>query len=260
MGLISLLITYIAPIFITISPITSYADQIWSIHNTRSSQGFSLDIPLIMLVSSILRVYYWFGAHFDTSLLVQAGIMIVIQILLLHEALRHRPQAGHKEGITHTPFAGSREGDTFVARPFDFWQWRSPRPYWLFVAYLAGGLLALQLIIGTYPPYVAFLGYLGLGIEATLPLPQILSNQRARSCKGFRVSVMASWILGDVMKMVFFFFAESSIPWAFKLCGLFQFGCDLYLGVQYLQFGDAPSAAEVEWALKEKAKDDGPLS
>ena len=45
----------IAPVFIATSPITSYADQIYSIHKTRSSAGFSLDIPLIMLVASILK-------------------------------------------------------------------------------------------------------------------------------------------------------------------------------------------------------------
>lgn len=45
----------IAPVFIVTSPVTSYADQIWSINNKRSSAGFSLDIPLIMLVSSILK-------------------------------------------------------------------------------------------------------------------------------------------------------------------------------------------------------------
>jgi hypothetical protein len=37
------------------SPITSYADQIYSIHQTRSSAGFSLDIPLIMLLASFLK-------------------------------------------------------------------------------------------------------------------------------------------------------------------------------------------------------------
>ena len=37
------------------SPITSYADQILSIHRNKSSAGFSLDIPLIMLVASILK-------------------------------------------------------------------------------------------------------------------------------------------------------------------------------------------------------------
>ena len=37
------------------SPVTSYADQILSIHRTRTSAGFSLDIPLIMLLASILK-------------------------------------------------------------------------------------------------------------------------------------------------------------------------------------------------------------
>ena len=49
------LVANIAPLFIATSPITSYADQIYSIHKTRSSAGFSLDIPLIMLVASILK-------------------------------------------------------------------------------------------------------------------------------------------------------------------------------------------------------------
>lgn len=40
---------------IVTSPITSYADQIYSIHKTRTSAGFSMDIPLIMLVASILK-------------------------------------------------------------------------------------------------------------------------------------------------------------------------------------------------------------
>jgi len=37
------------------SPLTSYSDQIYSIHKNKSSAGFSLDIPLIMLVASILK-------------------------------------------------------------------------------------------------------------------------------------------------------------------------------------------------------------
>lgn len=55
MGLITGLITHIAPIFLVTSPITSYGDQILSMHKSRSSAGFSLDIPLIMLVASILK-------------------------------------------------------------------------------------------------------------------------------------------------------------------------------------------------------------
>jgi hypothetical protein len=40
------------------------------------------------------------------------------------------------------------------------------------------------------------------------------------------------------MKMFWFFTATSEIPWTFKLCGIFQMCCDLYLGVQYWQYGD----------------------
>lgn len=55
MFFLSAIVKNIAPLFIATSPITSYADQIYSIHKLRSSAGFSLDIPLIMLVASILK-------------------------------------------------------------------------------------------------------------------------------------------------------------------------------------------------------------
>jgi len=116
--------------------------------------------------------------------------------------------------------------------------------YWQFLLYLFVSLTAFELLLSPMPNlyalYSAAIGYLGLSIEATLPLPQILSNHRSRSCKGFRVSVLASWIAGDIMKMFWFFTATSEIPWAFKLCGIFQMGCDLFLGVQYLMYGNGP--------------------
>jgi len=42
------------------------------------------------------------------------------------------------------------------------------------------------------------------------------------------------------MKMFWFFTATSEIPLAFKLCGIFQMCCDLFLGAQYFVFGDGP--------------------
>jgi hypothetical protein len=46
---------FIAPFFIIMSPIISYGDQMISMQRNKSSAGFSLDIPLIMLVASLLR-------------------------------------------------------------------------------------------------------------------------------------------------------------------------------------------------------------
>lgn len=114
--------------------------------------------------------------------------------------------------------------------------------YWQFLLALFISLTILELLIGPfdsiYPSYSSLIGYIGLSVEATLPLPQLVANARSRSCKGFRFSVLASWLLGDAMKMFWFFTSTTSIPWAFKLCGIFQAICDLMIGVQYLIYGD----------------------
>lgn len=83
-----------------------------------------------------------------------------------------------------------------------------------------------------YGAYSALVGYLGLSVEATLPIPQIIANYKSKSCKGFRPSVLINWLAGDAMKMFWFFTATTEIPWAFKLCGIFQMCCDSFLGIQ----------------------------
>ena len=128
-----------------------------------------------------------------------------------------------------------------VPRPYKFWQWRSPRPYWSFLAYFTLVLAGLEILLGRSLFYSEMLGYAALAVEAALPVPQLLENQRKRSCKGFRLSVLVNWLVGDVMKMVFFFNTDGNVPWAFKLCGMFQFFCDGLLGIQYWTFGEGES-------------------
>lgn len=113
--------------------------------------------------------------------------------------------------------------------------------YWEYLVGLTLSLLVIHTFMRPTPVslYTNVIGYLGLAIEAILPLPQINSNQRAHSCKGFRLSVLVNWLLGDAMKMGFFFMSEpGKVPWAFKLCGIFQACCDVGLGAQYWVYGD----------------------
>ncbi|RPB20058.1 hypothetical protein L211DRAFT_842092 [Terfezia boudieri ATCC MYA-4762] len=223
-------VNFVAPLFIVTSPITSYADQIRSIHINKCSQGFSLDTPLIMLVASILRSFYWLGARYETSLLIQSLIMIVIQLLLLKVALDHRPPHTHPASpLSSTPPP--------PLRPYHFWQWGPQKPYWDFLLLFTLGTFTLQLLLGSSATYTALQGFLALGVEATLPIPQVLQNYRAKSCNGFRFSVLASWILGDIMKQVFFFSAEK-ISLQFKLCAGFQMLMDLVLGWQFWRYGN----------------------
>lgn len=189
------------------------------------------------------RVFYWIGKRYDFFLFVQASIMTVVQLVLLHVALHNRPPVGAQYSL-NKPFAGAAEGDSYVTRPFNFWQWRSRKPFWQFVIYFAVTLAVLQVLIGNNGIYMGVQGYFALGVEAILPIPQVLENERRRSCKGFRLSVLANWLLGDVFKMSYFFLSESSVPMAFKLCGLIQTVCDCYLGLQYWRFGTGEAQLE----------------
>ncbi|KAL4788495.1 hypothetical protein BJX76DRAFT_116817 [Aspergillus varians] len=258
MYIVSQLLEYGAPIFIVTSPVTSYADQILSIHRNRSSAGFSLDIPLIMLVASILKIFFWFGDYYSLTLLAQAVLTIGVQAVLLKVALDNRPAPGQRSGVEHIPFSGAQ--DKGFVRPYNFWQWDNARPYWLSMAYFVGALSFIHVVltpISNSPAYINFLGYLGLAIEATLPLPQVIANHQSRSCKGFRLSVCAAWILGDITKLGYFFTSQQVIPWAFRLCALFQFVCDSYLGVQFWMYNQGASNGpqqrlENEIGLEEK--------
>lgn len=72
-----------------------------------------------MLTASILKIFYWPGARYDVSLLVQAFLMIGVQTTLLKVALDNRPAWRGER-----PFAETGEG-----RPLDFWRWNAQRPY-----------------------------------------------------------------------------------------------------------------------------------
>lgn len=78
------------------------------------------------LGGGVNRIFYWPGARFDSSLLIQSLIMVGMQIALLKIALDHRPAPSNKGGEAGLPFAAP-EG-LFAQRPYNFWQWRSPKP------------------------------------------------------------------------------------------------------------------------------------
>ncbi|KAM0435161.1 hypothetical protein ACHAPT_003251 [Fusarium lateritium] len=245
------LTAWVAPFFIVMSPVLSYSDQIISMYRSKTSAGFSLDIPLIMLVASLLRIFYWPHAQYDTSLLLQSLLMIIVQIMLLKVALDYRPPPPSKGGEAGLPFAGADETLFGFQRPYNFWQWRSPRRYWHAIVYFAGALLILELLLsqmpGLYAAYANAIGCIGLGVEATLPIPQILVNWRSKSSTGLRLSVLAAWIGGDTMKLFWFFTAKSAIPWSFKISGMFQASCDFFLGFQYLLY----NSREAQMTVKE---------
>ncbi|KAI0924038.1 hypothetical protein AcV5_009401 [Taiwanofungus camphoratus] len=158
--------------------------------------------------------------------------MILAQLALLYICIRYRP---------HT----SPENIGASTRPLAFWQWPN---YTQYIEFLAGFIICqaiLFLIFGRSTIFVSILGFVALGLESTLPIPQLISNHKQRSLYGFRMSTLLGWFGGDAFKSVYFFIQGS--PLQFKICSIFQLSIDCAIVFQRLYFGNAiPTAALVE--------------
>lgn len=86
--------------------------------------------------------------------------------------------------------------------------------------------------------FVQILGYVALGLESTLPIPQLISNTKLRTLYGFRMTTLVGWVGGDSYKTIYFFMQGS--PLQFKVCAIFQLSIDFVIVGQRLWYGNAP--------------------
>jgi hypothetical protein len=73
---------------ITVGPLLGYISQLKLIKKTRSLGSFSIDVCAILLISNILRLYFWFTAGYAFNLFIQSILLIIIQLMLLQECVK----------------------------------------------------------------------------------------------------------------------------------------------------------------------------
>ncbi|EPT00954.1 hypothetical protein FOMPIDRAFT_1023512 [Fomitopsis schrenkii] len=211
-----------------VGPPLVYADQAYSIVKKKDSTGFSRDVCAILLLANITRCFFWLGSRFELALLLQSIFMIIAQLALLYICIKYRSLS-------------SPENIGASSRPFAFWQWTT---YTQYLEFLAGFVLCqaiLFLILGRSQTFIFILGMVALGVESTLPIPQMISNHKQRSLYGFRLSTLLGWVGGDAFKTVYFFVQNS--PLQFKICSIFQLSIDFVIVGQRLYFGNAMPAS-----------------
>lgn len=214
-----------ADVGMAVAPPLVYVDQAISIVRKRDSTGFSRDVCAILLIANITRCFFWLGERFELVLLLQSVFMIVAQLALLYICIRFRP--------TNSP-----ENLGVSTRPMAFWQWRR---YTQYIEFLVGLILCeaiLFLIFSRWHSFIVVLGFTALGLESTLPIPQMISNYKQRSLYGFRLSALVGWVGGDSFKVAYFFMLNSPLP--FKVCSVFQLSVDLVIVGQRMYYGNAP--------------------
>ncbi|KAK2465631.1 hypothetical protein APHAL10511_002175 [Amanita phalloides] len=206
----------------------------------RDATGFSRDVCAILLVANITRCFFWLGNHFELALLFQSILMILAQLSLLYICILYRPSSSVEIRLNSS-------------RPLSFWQWRN---YIQYLEFLAGYIVCqaiLFLILGRSEVFVNAVGFVALGLESTLPIPQLICNYKQKSLFGFRLSTLLGWLGGDAFKSIYFFLQRS--PLQFKVCAIFQLSVDCAIVAQRLIYGNAPPSStltgedELEQAL-----------
>lgn len=196
----------VVDVLVAILPSILYFEQIYYIIKSKENIGYSIDTSGILLFANSTRIIFWFGEHYQINLLIQSILLILTHLLLLYVCIRYSPPA-------------------YQSRYLDFWQWNKYYVYVLSLISYNCLLIGLYFILHRYHIFVNILGYLALGLEATLPIPQIIKNYQQKSLEGFKYTILLGWIAGDSFKVVYFILQSSPLP--FALCSIIQVTFDI---------------------------------
>lgn len=69
-------------IIVAVAPISGYISQLNLIKQQKSLGTFSIDVCAILMISGILRIFFWFAEGYAINLLFQAIFIIIVQVLV----------------------------------------------------------------------------------------------------------------------------------------------------------------------------------
>ncbi|XP_069758295.1 solute carrier family 66 member 2 isoform X2 [Narcine bancroftii] len=167
----------VATLFMVFGAAAPYFPQYRQLQKSGNTEGFSTHVCLVLLVANILRLFFWFGRHFEVTLVWQSIVLIITMLALLHLCCGLQ-QSSRMSTSTHlfTDFD-----------PRYFWAWSRFLDYIQFcLAFTALCLFVTYLLIDSQL-FVETVGFLALLIEAMLGVPQLCRNFKNKSTAGMRI-------------------------------------------------------------------------
>jgi hypothetical protein len=71
---------WVIDIVVAVAPVIGYYSQLELIRKQKSVGPFSIDVCAILMISAILRIYFWITNGYAINLLFQAMFIIIIQV------------------------------------------------------------------------------------------------------------------------------------------------------------------------------------
>lgn len=70
-------------ILVAVGPVYGYYSQLQLIKSQKKLGTFSIYVCAILMISAILRIFFWFAEGYAINLLFQAIFIIIIQVFML---------------------------------------------------------------------------------------------------------------------------------------------------------------------------------
>jgi uncharacterized protein with PQ loop repeat len=220
-------------ILMIFTPNLGFIAQIIKFRNLKSSQGFSKLLSFITLIANILRIYFWVGKRFSIYLLLQSVCSVVMQIVLINECLKWSEDPIKKENYKSNAFHFNLKKPISLLDYRNFWDWPYLIDYIYFLTLFSIIIGLVSNIIGfEHVFYVESLGAISATVEAVVGVPQMIINCKTKNTDSLSYFMIASWLLGDFIKTIYFF--KTNSPLQLILCGLFQITIDSIIVIQML--------------------------
>ncbi|XP_078066743.1 solute carrier family 66 member 2 [Mustelus asterias] len=219
------ILSWLSSLLMVFGGAVPYIPQYRDIQESGNAEGFSTQVCLLLLLASILRLSFWFGKHFELTLLWQSIVLIITMLALLH--LCCTVQRSSRLSTSRHFFTDFD--------PRYFWAWSRFLDYVQFCLTFSVLCLVTTYLLIDSQLYVETLGFSAVLIEAMLGIPQLFRNFKNKSTAGMSVKMVLLWTLGDIFKTTYFII--NATPVQFWVCGTIQICIDIAIFFQVFIYG-----------------------
>ena len=202
-------------------------------------EAFSPLVSFILVISSVIRILYWILIRFELPLLLQAIIIVIVQLALIEVIVRKRTRYRNDWAEKHG------KDDAFLRHDaYRDVYYYSVIGLLIILLFSIVPLIVILVLSSKEPPinwtlmnYIAeAVGYSALFLESTVVVPQVVHNHLYpdTACKGLSKELVASWFLFDGLKTWIYWYRSAPNP--FIVSGCIQITFDFVIVLQMIKY------------------------
>ena len=234
------IINFFLNLGILIGPSIGYICQSYKFKKNKSSKGFCLSMCLKILLSSIFKIYFWFGKRYNIFLLYQALLVLFLQYVIIYNYLKFKDDSDNliKPMINENNNKFLHKFYYFVSDYFsikNFWKWNHLFSYIFYSCILTIIIGCICYIFGfKNEVFLEIIGYISTAIDVLLGFPQIYTNYKLKNCNSLSTVMIGAFLIGDTFRTYYYILTKS--PFQFILCGILQISINIIIMLQIIYY------------------------